>query len=143
MNAYVCEKTGFQTVSFIRKEFEESDILFACIEKRNAIIPTTVETRKRKYAEESNVYKILAAEVVDPFAASKVIYKTLQHSLRLCNESWYMLQKNQLWKSQKEAGFFIVEEMHKYLDQGRNHLNLMMNNTDGDEKENYTKELKK
>jgi len=143
MNAYVCEKTGFQTVSFIRKEFEESDILFECIEKRKRIMPTTVETRKRKYAEELNVYKISAAEVVDPFAASKVIYKTLQHSLRLCNESWYMLQKNQLWKSQKEAGFFIVEEMHKYLDQGRNHLNHMMNNTDGDEKENYIKELKK
>ena len=45
--------------------------------------------------------------------------------------------------SQKEAEFFIVEEMHKYLDQGRNHLNHMMNNTDGDEKENYIKELKK
>ena len=51
MNAYVCEKTGFQTVSFIRKEFEESDILFACIEKRKAIIPTILQT-KRKHAED-------------------------------------------------------------------------------------------
>ena len=67
-----------------------------------------------------SVYKITATEVVDLFTASKVIYQTLQHSLRLSNESWYMLQKNQLWKSQKEAGFFIVQEMHKYLDQGRN-----------------------
>jgi hypothetical protein len=51
MNAFVCEKTGFQTVSFIRKEFEESDILFACIEKRKAIIPTILQT-KRKHAED-------------------------------------------------------------------------------------------
>ncbi len=36
-----------------------------------------------------------------------------------------------------------MEEMHKYLDQGRNHLNHMMNKTDRDEKENHTKELKK
>jgi len=42
---------GFQTVSFIRKEFEESDILFACIEKRKAIIPTILQT-KRKHAED-------------------------------------------------------------------------------------------
>ena len=89
-----------------------------------------------------SVYRITATEVVDPFTASKVIHQTLQHSLRLSNESWYILQKNQLWKSQKEAGFFIVQEMHKYLDQGRNHLNDQINNTDGDEKEKYTKELK-
>ena len=57
----------------------------------------------KQWLQKWNVYRISAAEVVDPFSASKVIYKTLQHSLRLCNESWYMLQKNQLWKSQKEA----------------------------------------
>ena len=50
MNAYVCEKTGFKTVSFIRKEFEDADILFNCIEKRKAI---TVE-KKRKHAEEED-----------------------------------------------------------------------------------------
>jgi hypothetical protein len=53
MNAYVCEKTGFKTVSFIRKEFEATGILFNCIEKRNAIMPTTVE-KKRKHSEEDD-----------------------------------------------------------------------------------------
>jgi phage/plasmid-associated DNA primase len=89
------------------------------------------------------VYNISAHEVTDPFAASKVIYKSLQHSLRLSKESWFMLQKNNLWKSQKEAGFFIVEEMHKYLDHGRNCLNDLVNNSEGEEKEKYTNELKK
>ena len=89
-----------------------------------------------------SVYRNTTTEVVDPFTASKVIYQTLQHSLRLSNESWYMLQKNQLWKSQKEAGFFIAQKMHKYLNQGRNYLNELINNADGDEKEKYTKELK-
>ena len=90
-----------------------------------------------------NVYHISAHEVSDPFAASKVIYKSLQHTLRLSKESWFMLQKNNLWKSQKEAGFFIVEEMHQYLDHGRNCLNDLINNSDGEEKEKYTNELKK
>jgi hypothetical protein len=30
--------------------------------------------------------------------------------------------KNNLWKSQKEPGYFVVEGMHKYLDHGRNCL---------------------
>ena len=89
-----------------------------------------------------NVYAITAHEVTDPFSASKVIFQTLQHSLRLSKESWFMLQKNNLWKSQKESGFFIVEEMHKYLDHGRNHLNDLINKSEGDEKEKYTKDLK-
>jgi hypothetical protein len=30
--------------------------------------------------------------------------------------------KNNLWKLQKEPWYFVVEEMHKYLDHGRNCL---------------------
>ena len=48
----------------------------------------------KQWLQKWNVYRISTAEVVDPFSASKVIYKTLQHLLRLCNESWYMLKKN-------------------------------------------------
>ena len=59
-----------------------------------------------------NSIKNSAHEITDPFAANKVI---IQHSLRLSKENWFMLQKNNLWKSQKEPGYFIVEEMHKYL----------------------------
>ena len=61
----------------------------------------------KQWLQKWNIYRILAHEITDPYAASKVIYKTLQHSLRLCKESWYMLQKNQLWKSQKEASFLL------------------------------------
>ncbi len=89
-----------------------------------------------------NVYQISAEEVKDPFACSKVIYSTLQHTLRLSKENWFMLQKNNLWKSQREPSFFIVEEMHKYLDCGRNRLNEALNNAEGDEKDKLTDRLK-
>ena len=88
-----------------------------------------------------NVYQITAEEVKDPFAASKVIYSTLQHTLRLSKENWFMLQKNNLWKSQSEPSFFIVEEMYKYLDCGRNRLNESLNNAEGDEKNKLTERL--
>jgi hypothetical protein len=95
------------------------------------------------WLEKWKVYQITAPEVKDPFACSKVIYKSLKHSLRLCNESWFMLQHNNLWKSQKEPSFFIVDELHKYLDHGRNHLNNLLNNTEeGDEAKIVRDQLK-
>ena len=95
------------------------------------------------WLERWNVYQITAQQVKDPFACSKVIYKSLKHSLRLCNESWFMLQNNNLWKSQKEPSFFIVDELHKYLDHGRNQLNNLLNNTqEGDEAKLVRDQLK-
>jgi len=94
------------------------------------------------WLERWNVYQITAEQVKDPFACSKVIYSTLQHTLRLSKENWFMLQKNNLWKSQREPSFFIVEEMHKYLDCGRNRLNDALNNAEGDEKDKLTERLK-
>ena len=41
----------------------------------------------KQWLQKWNIYRILAHEITDPYAASKVIYKTLQHSLRLCKES--------------------------------------------------------
>ena len=95
------------------------------------------------WLERWNVYQITAEQVKDPFACSKVIYSSLQHTLRLSKENWFMLQKNNLWKSQREPSFFIVEEMHKYLDCGRNRLNDALNNAEGDEKDKLTDRLKK
>ena len=94
------------------------------------------------WLERWNVYQITAEQVKDPFACSKVIYTSLQHTLRLSKENWFMLQKNNLWKSQREPSFFIVEEMHKYLDCGRNRLNEALNSAQGDEKDKLTDRLK-
>ena len=89
MNAYVCEKTGFKTVSFIRKEFEESDTLFSCIEKRKSKISTTLE-KKRKHAgddkeeddeEDESSWKTVSGKFEQTHCKiiNKSIFKTMKY----------------------------------------------------------------
>ena len=95
----------------------------------------------KEWLKKWNVYSITANEVNDPYEASQKICKTLKHTLRLCKETWYMLTDNQLWKTQKEPSFYIVKEMHKYLDPTRESLNTKISYSDGEEKKKYVEQL--
>ena len=46
------------------------------------------------------------------------------------------------YSPQREPSFFMVEEMYKYLDCGRNRFNESLNNAEGDEKNKLTERLK-
>jgi phage/plasmid-associated DNA primase len=61
-------------------------------------------------------YFISIEHLSDPFLASKQILETLNDHLVLCNETWYMLDENNLWKPQKEPSYYVVEELRKYID---------------------------
>ena len=52
----------------------------------------------------------------DVFQLSKIISKTLKDNLILCEEKWYMLTDNNLWRQQKEPTFYISNEIRKYID---------------------------
>ena len=52
----------------------------------------------------------------DTFQLSKIISKTLKNNLILCEEKWYMLTDNNLWKQQKEPTYYISNEIRKYID---------------------------
>ena len=97
----------------------------------------------KKWLKKWNIYSIDENKVYDAFAASKIIFKTLKHTLRLCKETWYMLTDNQLWKSQKEPSYYIVQEINKYLDFRRNYLNNKISSSKGEEKKQYVEELEK
>jgi hypothetical protein len=91
MNEYVCEKTGFKTVSFIRKEFEDADILFNCIEKRKAI---TVE-KKRKHAEEEDEEEDDDGEGSDDELSWKTVSETFEQThCKIINKSTFIKIKN-------------------------------------------------
>jgi len=100
MNEYVCEKTGFKTVSFIRKEFEDSDILFACIEKRKALMPTTVvEKKKRKHAEDD---KEEEDDEDDEFSWKAVSENFEQTHCKIINKSTFIkIQNNEVFVMSK------------------------------------------
>jgi len=102
MNAYVCEKTGFKTVSFIRKEFEDADILFKCIEKRNAITPTIVVEKKRKHEEEEDEEDDDGDESDDELSWKTVSASFEQTHCKIINKSTFIkVQNNEVFVMSK------------------------------------------
>jgi phage/plasmid-associated DNA primase len=87
------------------------------------------------------IYGISFNEVNEPYACANKIYKTLGQTLKLCNEKWYMLTNNNLWKKQNEPTKYIISEIHKYLDFEKDKLNSMSSNADGEEKKSLITKL--
>jgi phage/plasmid-associated DNA primase len=61
-------------------------------------------------------YYIDANDLKDIYKVANIISKTLKNSLILCKEKWYMLTDNNLWRQQKEATYYIINEIRKYID---------------------------
>jgi phage/plasmid-associated DNA primase len=101
------------------------------------INPDGYEAWLKKY----DIYKISSTDVNDPYKCANVISKTLKETLVLCNENWYMLTESQLWKKQKEPSYYIVSEIHKYLDRTTDILNNQIQKATGDEKQTLVDKL--
>lgn len=82
-----------------------------------------------------NVYFIQADELNDPYKVAMVISQTLKENLVLCNENWYMLTDNNLWRQQKEPSFYITTEVRKYIDESNKKVVIKIANTEGEQKE--------
>ena len=92
----------------------------------------------KEWLKKWNIYNITKQEVKDPLIASEIISKTLKHSLVFCNETWYMLGDNQLWRKEKEPTFYILKEYHKYLDTTKDKLNMLVSKAEPDDKTFHT-----
>jgi len=95
----------------------------------------------KEWIKKWDIYYISINEVQDAFACACKIKETLKHTLKLCNETWYMLTDNNLWKSQKEPTFYIIKEIHKYLDAHRDNLNERASNAEGEAKSAVIKSM--
>ena len=83
----------------------------------------------QKWLKKYNIYSATYDEINNPFNCAKLIQKTLKQNLIYCKKEWYMITSNQLWKNQKEPTYYILDEIHKYLDFQRNIYNEMLNKT--------------
>ena len=93
----------------------------------------------KSWLKKWNVYWIPSEQLDDPFAVAKIISNTLKSSLVLCNEKWFMLTTNNLWKQQKEPSFYIINELRKYIDESNKKIVYKISQTEGDEKERLIK----
>lgn len=96
-------------------------------------------TGYKEWMKKWDFYYISTDELNDTFKIAEIISKTLKERLVLCNEVWYMLDSNNLWKQQKEPSYYIIEELRKYLDFSQLKTARLISKTDGDEKEKYIK----
>jgi phage/plasmid-associated DNA primase len=88
-----------------------------------------------------NIYGISFNEVSDPYSCACKIKNTLKTTLKLCKEDWYMLTDNQLWKQQNEPTFYIIKEIHKYLDSEKDRLNYKSSQAEGEEKKSLITQM--
>ena len=100
------------------------------------------KTIYKEWLAKWNVYFIDAHELDDPFKVAQVISTTLKMTLVLCNEKWFMLNEQQLWKQQKEASFYIINELRKYIDKSNEKIVYQITKAEGDIKDKLVEKSK-
>lgn len=78
-------------------------------------------------------------ELSDIFKCAKKIAPTIKKLLKLCNEVWWVLGNDQLWKTIKDPAYHIVLEIRKYIDYSENKVSLMKMLAVGEEAEKLHK----
>jgi phage/plasmid-associated DNA primase len=79
-------------------------------------------------------------ELADIFKCADKIAPTLKKILKLCNEVWWVIGDNQLWKPIKDPAYYIILEIRKYIDYSENKVGQKKMATEGEEAEKLHKE---
>jgi len=78
-------------------------------------------------------------ELTDIFKCAEKIAPTIKKILKLCNETWWVLGENQLWKTIKDPAYYIILEIRKYIDFSENKIGRMKMIAEGEEAEKLHK----
>jgi len=80
--------------------------------------------------------------IMDLYKCSILISTSLKNCVILCNENWFVLQSNNLWKQVKEPTFQITSEIRKYIDNSNEKLVNEIKLCDGAEKDKKIEQSK-
>lgn len=78
-------------------------------------------------------------ELTDIFKCAEKIAPSIKKILKLCNEVWWVLGDNQLWKTIKDPAYYIILEIRKYIDYSENKVGRMKMIAEGEEAEKLHK----
>jgi hypothetical protein len=85
------------------------------------------------FTKPSFEYYISIEDLQDIFKVADIITKTLNTTLIFCQEKWYMLNSNNLWKQQKEPSYYITNEIRKYIDFSNKQITIRLEETQDDD----------
>ena len=97
----------------------------------------------KKWLVKWDYYYISIDDIEDSYKTAVIVSKTLSETLKLCKENWYMLTESQLWKQQKEASFYIINEVRKYIDESNKKIVARISLAFGEEKDKLIEVSKK
>jgi phage/plasmid-associated DNA primase len=103
-----------------------------------------------KWAKDSNIdlynslfkksmtfdYYISIEDLQDIYNVGDIITKTIKNHLKYCNEKWYILDSNNLWKQQKEPSYYITKEIRKYIDFSHKQIVIRLEKTNDEDSRN-------
>lgn len=76
----------------------------------------------------------------DVYKCAETIAPTLKKTLKLCNETWWVLNEKQLWITIKDPAYYIITEIRKYIDYSENRVSKQKMVAVGEEAEKLHKE---
>jgi len=92
-----------------------------------------IELYNSLFTKPSFEYYISIEDLQDVFKVADIITKTLNTTLIFCQEKWYMLNSNNLWKQQKEPSYYITNEIRKYIDFSNKQITIRLEETQDDD----------
>ena len=147
----ICDYLGGKDTEFckwITEEYcnqtkiKEFDSWFKSNKIKSGITYKTIEHWVKEDTGEN--YFIKANDVDDEYKVAEIIKKTLRRTLIYCNETWYAVNDENLWKIIKEPAFYITREFRKYCDQSVKMISSKITETENEtEKDNLRKMNKK
>ena len=100
--------------------------------------PTNYQTWLSKH----DIYFIKYDDLLDTYETARILKPTLFETVRFCEEEWYMLTKDNLWKCQKEVLYYVITELRTFLDETVAKLSYKITKMEEGEKKEEMRELR-
>lgn len=95
----------------------------------------------KKWLDKWNVYYMPATDLGDCYKECHIISKTLKNFVKYCNEDWYVLDDDNLWKKVKEPSYYIIREFRKYIDETIKKIAIDITEMDDEEDQKHLRKL--
>lgn len=95
----------------------------------------------KQWLDKWNIYYMPLNDLGDCYKECHIISKTLKNFVKYCNEDWYILDDENLWKRVKEPSYHIIREFRKYIDETIKKIAIQITETDNEEEKTTMRKI--